>query len=92
MKLSYEDVKRYIAHINLKKIGSFGQKKIIDTKVLIIGVGGLGSPVALYLASSGINNIGIVDHDKIDISIYTDKFYLMKKTLINLKLILLKKD
>ena len=68
MKLSYEDVKRYIAHINLKKIGSFGQKKIIDTKVLIIGVGGLGSPVALYLASSGINNIGIVDHDKIDIS------------------------
>jgi len=68
MKLSYDDVKRYIAHINLKKIGSFGQKKIIDTKVLIIGVGGLGSPVALYLASSGINNIGIVDHDKIDIS------------------------
>jgi len=58
MKLSYDDVKRYIAHINLKKIGSFGQKKIIDTKVLIIGVGGLGSPVALYLASSGINNIG----------------------------------
>ena len=40
MKLSYDDVKRYIAHINLKKIGSFGQKKIIDTKVLIIGVGG----------------------------------------------------
>jgi len=68
MKLSYDDVKRYISHINLKKIGSFGQKKIIDTKVLIIGVGGLGSPVALYLASSGINNIGIVDHDKIDIS------------------------
>ena len=68
MKLSYDDVKRYIAHINLKKIGSFGQKKIIDTKVLIIGVGGLGSPVALYLASSGINNIGVVDHDKIDIS------------------------
>jgi adenylyltransferase/sulfurtransferase len=68
MKLSHDDVKRYIAHINLKKIGSFGQKKIIDTKVLIIGVGGLGSPVALYLASSGINNIGIVDHDKIDIS------------------------
>ncbi len=68
MKLSYDDVKRYIAHINLKKVGSFGQKKIIDTKVLIIGVGGLGSPVALYLASSGINNIGIIDHDKIDIS------------------------
>jgi len=68
MKLSYGDVKRYIAHINLKKISSFGQKKIIDTKVLIIGVGGLGSPVALYLASSGVSNIGIVDHDKIDIS------------------------
>jgi adenylyltransferase/sulfurtransferase len=68
MKLSYDDVKRYIAHINLKKIGSFGQKKIIDTKILVVGIGGLGSPVATYLASSGISNIGIVDHDKIDIS------------------------
>ena len=68
MKLSYDDVKRYIAHINLKKIGSFGQKKIIDTKILIVGIGGLGSPVATYLASSGVSNIGIVDHDKIDIS------------------------
>ncbi|MFM7680328.1 MAG: HesA/MoeB/ThiF family protein [Candidatus Fonsibacter sp.] len=68
MKLSYDDVKRYIAHINLKKIGSFGQKKIIDTKILIVGIGGLGSPVATYLASTGASNIGIVDHDKIDIS------------------------
>ena len=68
MKLSYDDVKRYIAHINLKKIGSFGQKKIIDTKILIVGIGGLGSPVATYLTSSGVSNIGIVDHDKIDIS------------------------
>jgi adenylyltransferase/sulfurtransferase len=68
MKLSYDDVKRYIAHINLKKIGSFGQKKIIDTKILIVGIGGLGSPVATYLASSGVSNIGIVDNDKIDIS------------------------
>jgi adenylyltransferase/sulfurtransferase len=68
MKLSYEDIKRYIAHINLKKIGSFGQKKIIDTKILIVGIGGLGSPVATYLSSSGVCNIGIVDHDKIDIS------------------------
>lgn len=68
MKLRYDDVKRYIAHINLKKIGSFGQKKIIDTKILIVGIGGLGSPVATYLASSGVSNIGIVDHDKIDIS------------------------
>ena len=68
MKLNHDDVKRYIAHINLKKIGSFGQKKIIDSKVLIIGIGGLGSPVATYLASSGIKNIALVDHDKIDIS------------------------
>jgi molybdopterin-synthase adenylyltransferase len=68
MKLSYDNVKRYIAHINLKKIGTFGQKKIIDSKILIIGVGGLGSPVALYLASSGVQNIGIVDYDKVDIS------------------------
>ena len=68
MKLSYDNVKRYIAHINLKKISTFGQKKIIDAKILIIGVGGLGSPVSLYLASSGVHNIGVADHDKVDIS------------------------
>jgi adenylyltransferase/sulfurtransferase len=68
MKLSYEDVKRYIAHINLKKIGTFGQSKIINSKILIIGLGGIGSPVATYLASSGVKNIGLVDYDKVDIS------------------------
>ena len=59
MKLSYDDVKRYIAHINLKKIGSFGQKKIIDTKVLIIGVGVLYDRVHSRLIEdySGIVNI-----------------------------------
>jgi len=92
MKLSYDDVKRYIAHINLKKIGSFGQKKIIDTKVLIIGVGGLGSPVALYLASSELITSASLIMTKLIFQIYTDKFYLMKKMLINLKLILLRKD
>jgi len=68
MKLSYDNVKRFVAHINLKKVGAYGQKKIIDSNILIIGLGGLGSPIALYLAAAGIKNIGIVDNDTIDIS------------------------
>ncbi len=68
MKLSYDNVKRFVAHINLKKVGAYGQKKIIDSNILIIGLGGLGSPIALYLAAAGVKNIGIVDNDTIDIS------------------------
>ena len=50
-----------------KKIGISGQKKIKRAKVLIVGMGGLGCPLLSYLASSGINNVGIVDHDKIEL-------------------------
>ena len=45
-----------------------GQKKIFSAKVLVIGIGGLGSPLIIYLANSGVGNIGIVDHDKVDMS------------------------
>ncbi len=67
MALNLKEFKRFEKQIILKKIGIFGQKKIKKAKVLIIGVGGLGCPLLLYLASSGINNIGIVDHDKIEL-------------------------
>jgi molybdopterin/thiamine biosynthesis adenylyltransferase len=68
MKMSNNDLLRYSKQIILKQVGVLGQKKISSTKVLIVGVGGLGCPVILYLASLGIKNIGIVDHDKVDLS------------------------
>ena len=52
----------------LKNVGIAGQKKIFSAKVLVVGVGGLGCPLILYLANSGVGNIGIVDHDKVDIT------------------------
>ena len=68
MSLNISEFKRFEKQIILKKIGISGQKKIKHAKVLIIGMGGLGCPLLTYLASSGICNIGIVDHDKVEIS------------------------
>jgi len=68
MKISNSDLLRYSKQIILKKIGVSGQKKISSAKVLIVGMGGLGCPLVLYLANTGIGNIGIVDHDKVDLS------------------------
>jgi len=62
------DLLRYSKQIILKEVGIMGQKKIASTKVLIVGIGGLGCPVALYLSSLGMENIGIADHDKVDFS------------------------
>ena len=64
-------LERYSRHIVLRQIGGQGQKLLKESKVLIIGIGGLGSPVLQYLASSGIGEIGLADDDKVDIS----KFY-----------------
>ena len=67
MALNLKEFKRFEKQIILKKVGISGQKKIKRAKVLIIGMGGLGCPLLSYLASSGISNIGIVDHDKIEL-------------------------
>ena len=67
MALNLNEFKRFEKQIILKKVGISGQKKIKNAKVLIIGMGGLGCPLLTYLASSGINNIGIVDYDKIEL-------------------------
>ena len=59
---------RYSRQIVLKNVGTFGQKKIINSKVLIVGAGGLGCPVADLLARSGVGKIGIMDYDKVSLS------------------------
>ncbi len=61
-------IERYSRQIVLKDIGPSGQKKIIKSRVLVVGAGGLGCPVIDYLSRAGIGNIGVVDHDKINIS------------------------
>jgi thiazole biosynthesis adenylyltransferase ThiF len=63
-----ERLERYSRHILLKDVGVEGQMKLFDAKVLIIGAGGLGSPVALYLAAAGVGTIGIADADRVDLS------------------------
>ena len=67
MALNLKEYQRFEKQIILKKVGISGQTKINKAKILIIGVGGLGCPLLTYLASSGVNNIGIVDHDKIEL-------------------------
>ena len=68
MKISNKEYQKYSKQIILKKFGLVGQKKIINSKVLIFGMGGLGCPLAIYLASLGIGTLGIVDNDKIELS------------------------
>ena len=68
MSFSAKQIERYSRQIILKKVGVIGQKKLLNSKVLIIGAGGLGSPIAIYLAASGIGTIGIVDNDRVEIS------------------------
>ena len=68
MQISSEQIKRYSGQINLKKISLSGQKKIINSKILIIGMGGLGTPALTYLARSGVQTLAIADSDKISIS------------------------
>lgn len=68
IELSSDELKRYGRHLIMPEIGLIGQKKLKNAKVLIIGCGGLGSPIALYLAAAGIGTIGLIDFDKIDFS------------------------
>lgn len=66
--LSNEEMQRYSRHLLLSEVGVEGQKKLRDSRVLIVGAGGLGSPTALYLAAVGVGEIGLVDFDKVELS------------------------
>ena len=66
--LSREEILRYSRHLLIPEVGLDGQRKLKDSTVLIIGSGGLGSPVALYLAAAGVGRIGLVDYDVVDFS------------------------
>jgi molybdopterin/thiamine biosynthesis adenylyltransferase len=68
MELDNDQIRRYSRHLILPEVGLAGQKKICSTSVLCIGAGGLGSPIAMYLAAAGIGRIGIVDFDIVDFS------------------------
>ena len=67
-KLSKNQLEKFSRQIILKNIGVLGQKKILNSRVLVIGMGGLGCPVAEFLTRSGIGSIGIVDHDLVSLS------------------------
>ena len=68
MELTEEQVLRYSRHILLPEVGGVGQSRLLSSSVLVIGAGGLGSPVALYLAAAGVGHIGLVDMDQVDLS------------------------
>lgn len=65
---SPQEIERYSRHILLNNVGVKGQKALLESKVLVIGAGGLGAPAALYLAAAGVGTIGIADDDKVELS------------------------
>ncbi|RMH06336.1 MAG: molybdopterin-synthase adenylyltransferase MoeB [Nitrospirae bacterium] len=68
MNFTEEQITRYSRHILLPEVGGKGQQKLASAKVFVVGAGGLGSPVALYLAAAGIGTIGLIDSDLVDLS------------------------
>jgi molybdopterin/thiamine biosynthesis adenylyltransferase len=68
MNFTNEQLERYSRHIILKEVGSQGQQKLLNGKVLVIGTGGLGSPAAMFLAAAGVGTIGLVDFDAVELS------------------------
>lgn len=66
--MNEEQMERYSRHILLNKVGTDGQEKLLSSRILIVGAGGLGSPAAMYLAAAGVGTIGIIDDDKVDLT------------------------
>jgi molybdopterin-synthase adenylyltransferase len=66
--LSPEEIERYARHLVLREVGGPGQAKLKDARVLVIGAGGLGAPLLLYLAAAGVGHIGVIDDDRVSLS------------------------
>lgn len=66
MEFTDEQLHRYARHIVLPEVGGTGQEKLLNARVLVVGAGGLGAPLLLYLAAAGVGTIGLVDHDVVD--------------------------
>ena len=68
MKFTKKQIDRYSRQIILKKIGVLGQKKLLRSSVLIVGAGGLGSPISIYLTAVGVGKLGVIDNDNVEMS------------------------
>ena len=68
MELSEQQFQRYARHLILDEVGEEGQETLLSSRVLVVGAGGLGSPMLLYLAAAGVGTIGIIDHDRVDLT------------------------
>ena len=68
MDFTDSQIERYARHIILPEVGGIGQEKLLNSRVLVVGAGGLGSPLLLYLAAAGIGTIGVIDDDVVDLS------------------------
>lgn len=68
MDFTDEQIERYARHIVLKEVGGAGQQRLLRSKVLVVGAGGLGCPLVMYLAAAGVGTIGVIDHDVVSLS------------------------
>ena len=68
MELTDAQFERYARHLILDEVGDAGQEKLLQARVLVVGAGGLGAPMLLYLAAAGVGTIGIIDDDHVDLS------------------------
>ena len=84
-------IERYSRQIVLKDVGPVGQKKIFKSRVLVVGAGGLGCPAIDYLSRSGVGSIGVIDHDKVNISNIHRQTIYNSKDVGNSKVLVLKK-